>query len=213
MHEEVDSLASREAARVSRRARDWTKGSILKNLLSLSWPMMVSNSVNVLGPTVDMIWVGRLGPDDIAAVGIAGMVVMLVNAFLMGIFTGLRSMVARYIGAKDQKGAIHIAQQSFAVAGILGVVLAAIGILLDRWILGLLGVSSAVLDLGSSYMRINFIGMIAMSLRFTTDGIMQASGDTVNPMKLAVIFRLAHIILSPLLIFGPGIFPACFPNP
>jgi Na+-driven multidrug efflux pump len=137
--------------------------------------MVVSNSLNVLGPTIDMMWVGKLGPDSMAAVGLAGMVVMLVNAFLMGIFTGLRSMIARYIGAQDRKGAIHVSQQAFAVAGILGVILAIIGISLDRWILGLLGVTSQVLEIGSAYMRINFIGMIAMSLRFTTDGIMQAS--------------------------------------
>jgi putative MATE family efflux protein len=208
LEQEVDGLVSREASRGTRSSKDWTKGPILKNLLSLSWPMVVSNSLNVLGPTIDMMWVGKLGPDSMAAVGLAGMVVMLVNAFLMGIFTGLRSMIARYIGAQDRKGAIHVSQQAFAVAGILGVILAIIGISLDRWILGLLGVTSQVLEIGSAYMRINFIGMIAMSLRFTTDGIMQASGDTVNPMKLAVVFRLLHVILSPFLIFGWWFFPA-----
>ncbi len=154
-----------------------------------------------------MIWMGRLGPEDIAAVGVAGMVVMMANAFLMGVFTGLRSMVARHYGAQDRAGAIHVAQQACAVAGALGVILAIMGILLDRWVLGLLGVSPAVVALGAGYMRINFIGMIAMALRFTTDGIMQASGDTVNPMKLAVAFRLFHVIISPVLIFGLWIFP------
>jgi putative MATE family efflux protein len=207
MQEEPNIYSNRQPATASRNARDWTKGSIIKNLLSLSWPMVVSNGLNVLGPTVDMIWLGKLGPDSMAAVGVAGMVVMLVNAFLMGIFTGLRSMVSRFIGANDKQGAIHVAQQAFVVAGILGVLLALIGIWADRWILGLLGISSQVLEIGSAYMRINFIGMIAMSLRFTTDGIMQASGDTMNPMKLAVIFRLTHVLLSPFLIFGLWIFP------
>jgi putative MATE family efflux protein len=207
MQEEVDGLTGREASRGSRSSRDWTKGSILKNLFSLSWPMIVSNSLNVMGPTIDTIWMGRLGPDDLAAVGIAGTIVMVVNSFLMGLFTGLRSMIARYIGASDRPGAVHAAQQAFVVAGVMGAILAVIGILLNRWILSLLGVSETVLDLGSSYMRIQFIGMIAMSMRFTTDGIMQASGDTVNPMKLAVIFRLVHVIISPALIFGWWIFP------
>ena len=139
MDEEIDSLVSREAARETHKTRDWTQGSIIKNLLSLSWPMVVSNSINVLGPTVDYIWLGKLGPDAMAAVGVSGMVVMLVNALLMGIFTGLRSMVSRYVGAKDKDGAIHVTQQAFVVAGILGVLLAIIGISLDRWILGLLG--------------------------------------------------------------------------
>ena len=128
MQEEPNIYPNRQPATVSRNTRDWTKGSIMKNLLSLSWPMIVSNGLNVLGPTVDMIWLGKLGPDSMAAVGVAGMVVMLVNAFLMGIFTGLRSMVSRFIGANDKQGAIHVSQQAFVVAGILGVILALIGI-------------------------------------------------------------------------------------
>lgn len=38
--------------------RDWTKGSIIGNLWGLAWPMTVSASVQMLGPTIDMIWVG-----------------------------------------------------------------------------------------------------------------------------------------------------------
>ena len=65
--------------------RDWTKGSIVRNLWSLSWPMLVSGSLNMLGPTIDMIWVGKLGAASIAGVGVAGMVVMVVNSGRMEI--------------------------------------------------------------------------------------------------------------------------------
>jgi len=78
--------------------RDWTKGSIIGNLWSLSWPMTISFSVMMLGPTIDMIWIGRLGSASIAGVGISGMVVMVVNSLLMGLFTGLRAMIARFMG-------------------------------------------------------------------------------------------------------------------
>ena len=60
--------------------RDWTKGSVIRNLLLLSWPMVIHQSLNMLGPTIDMIWVGKLGAASIAGVGVAGMAVMLVNA-------------------------------------------------------------------------------------------------------------------------------------
>ena len=97
-------------------ASDWTQGSILGNLLALSWPMIVSNSLNVLGPTVDMIWIGRLGAGDIAAVGVAGMVVMLMNALIMGLFTGYRSMLARRIGASDPEGAVTLPDRLSSLA-------------------------------------------------------------------------------------------------
>jgi putative MATE family efflux protein len=187
--------------------RDWTKGSILRNLVALSWPMIVSNTLNVLGPTVDMIWVGKLGPEDIAAVGVAGLVVQLVNALIMGLFTGLRSMIARHIGAGDKGSAVHVVQQAFALAGIYAVVLAAVGIVFAEPILDALGLSPAVIALGAPYLRIQFIGMAAMTFRTLTDGTMQASGDTITPMKIAVVFRAIHLALCPFLVFGWWIFP------
>jgi len=188
-------------------SRDWTKGSILRNLLSLSWPMVVSNSLNMIGPTVDMIWVGRLGAADIAAVGVAGIAVMLVQAALMGLFMGLRAMVARSIGAGDEDSANRIAQQAVVVGAVSSVTLAIIGIFFAEGILALVGLEPEVIDLGAAYLRIQFIGMVAMSFRMITDGTMQASGDSMTPMKIAFAFRMLHIALSPFLIFGWWLFP------
>ncbi len=57
--------------------RDWTEGSIIGNLWSLSWPMTVSSLLLNIGPTIDMIWVGKLGSTAIAGVGVSGLVVMV----------------------------------------------------------------------------------------------------------------------------------------
>jgi putative MATE family efflux protein len=187
--------------------KDWTKGPILKNLFALSWPMIVANSVNMLGPTVDMIWVGKLGPSAIAGVGVAGIAIMLVQSGLMGLFQGLRAMVARYVGAGDEEEANHVAQQAVVVGAASSIFLAAVGIFFSEPILRLVGVAPDVAAEGAAYMRIQFIGMVAMSFRMMTDGVMQASGDAMTPMKIAVAFRLLHVALSPALIFGWWIFP------
>ena len=49
--------------------RDWTQGNIFRNLVSLSWPIIVSNSFNILGPVIDMVWVGKLSKEVKSAVG------------------------------------------------------------------------------------------------------------------------------------------------
>jgi putative MATE family efflux protein len=205
MRNELDLSVQRQPAAV--KNRDYTKGSIVGNLLSLSWPMIVANSVNMIGPTIDMIWVGRLGSADIAAVGVAGMVVMLVQSGLMGLFAGLRAMIARFIGAGDEHQANYAAQQAMVIGVLSAIILAIIGIFFAEDILGLVGVEPDVLAIGASYIRIQFIGMIAVSFRMMTDSVMQASGDAMTPMKIAVIFRGLHVILSPVLIFGLWIFP------
>ena len=161
----------------------------------------------MIGPTVDMIWVGRLGSTAIAAVGVAGMATMLVQSGLMGLFMGLRAMVARFIGAKDEKQAVYVSQQAIIIGAISSLVLAVVGIFFAEEILDLVGIAPDVVDEGAMYLRIMFVGMFSMSFRFMTDSIMQSSGDTMTPLKIAVWFRVVHVVLSPVLIFGLWIFP------
>jgi putative MATE family efflux protein len=189
------------------RGRDFTKGNIVRALFALSWPMIIANRVNMIGPTVDMIWVGRLGAAAIAGVGVAGIAVMLVQSGLMGLFMGLRAMVARFIGANDEKQANYVAQQALVVGVVSSVILAAVGVFFSEDILNLVGVAPDVIAEGATYLRVLFIGMVAMSFRMMTDGVMQASGDAITPMKIAIVFRALHVVLSPVLIFGLWIFP------
>jgi len=71
--------------------RDLTKGSITKNLWRLTWPSTISNTITMLGPTIDMIWVGSLGSASLAGVGISGMAVMVINSARMGLNTGTQA--------------------------------------------------------------------------------------------------------------------------
>ncbi len=191
----------------TRLVKDWTKGSIFRNLVMLSWPIIVGNSLNILGPVLDMVWVGRLGAASIAGVGVSGMAVMMITSARMGFAMGTRAMVARFIGAGDKEGANHVAQQAFVISGSYVVVMASIGIFLAEPILILLGLEPEVVAEGAAYMRVMFVGSIAMSFRVMADSIMQASGDTVTPMRIIVVFRILHAVLCPFLIFGWWIFP------
>ncbi len=161
----------------------------------------------MIGPTIDMIWVGKLGTASIAGVGIAGMAVMVVNSLRMGLNTGTRAMIARFVGAGDAEGANHIAQQALVISAAFSTFMAAIGIFLAEPILMMLGVEADVVTEGAAYMRILFIGSVAMSFRMMSEGIMQASGDSVTPMRITLIFRLFHVALCPFLIFGWWLFP------
>jgi len=187
--------------------RDWTQGSIVGNLWSLSWPSLITSTLNVIGPAVDMIWVGRLGSASIAGVGVAGITVTAVNSLVMGLFTGTAALVARCIGAKDESSANRAAQQAFVIGLAFSAIMAVIGIFLAESILTALGVEGNVVAQGAAYMRIQFIGMVTMSAVTVAQSIMQASGDAMTPMKMSVTYRLMHIGLCPLLVFGWFVFP------
>ncbi len=187
--------------------RDWTKGSIVGNLLSLSWPMILSSTLNMLGPTIDIIWVGRLGDDAVAGVGVAGTAVMLMQSLVMGLFVGLQAVIARSIGAGDKKAAVHAANQGLVISTAIAIIMAAIGWAFADDVLSLIGSSPEVVRLGGPYLRIMLIASVTMSFQWVSNAAMVASGDTVRPLWIAAAFRAFHIALSPFLIFGLWIFP------
>ena len=182
--------------------KDWTSGSIFKNLLLLSWPMIISGIMAMIGPTIDMIWVGRLGPDAIAAVGVSGIIVMFVMTAMMGVAIGARALIARFIGMKQPNEAVRVARQAFLIAMGLSVVISAVGIIFSDSILGLMGVEAEVLRLGSAYLKVNFCGAVIMSSGMICESIMQSSGDTITPMIIGIMSKVFHVALSPLFIFG-----------
>jgi len=193
--------------------RDWTQGNILGNVLRLSWPMVVSQTLTALGPFIDLIWVGRLGPVPMAAVAIGGITIGLVVTTVMGLVMGTRAMVARFIGAHDVRTANHVAQQSLVISLGFSIAMAAVGFFFTEAILSFLGLEADVIAIGTPYMRLMFIGSASVAFRMTSEGILQASGDSVTPMRAAVVYAVLRVTLSPLLIFGNEmvswwIFPA-----
>ena len=117
----------RETLAARRMQKDWTQGNILKNLVLLSWPMTVTQTLMTLGPTIDLIWVGKLGDTAVAGVGVSGVVVQLAQGAMMGLTTGMRALIARAIGAKNNAEALRVAQHAVIISVAYAVLMALIG--------------------------------------------------------------------------------------
>ena len=201
----------RPTARGRRRSayatRDLTKGSIPKNLWFLSWPQIVEGKLGVVDQLADLIWAGRLGFQAIAGLGVAQTYIMLVMTSRMGLDTGMRSMIARAVGSRDIPYANHVFMQSLTLATIFAVVSVLVGLLFTEPLLQVLGLSDAVVDQAAGYMRVQFVVMAVMGYQRLSASALQASGDSMTPLKAAAVTRVAHLALSPLLIFGVWWFP------
>jgi len=187
--------------------KDWTEGNIFKNLWLISWPMTVTQTLMSLGPTIDMIWVGKLGEVAIAGVGVSGVVVQLAQGAMMGLTAGMRALIARSIGARDNETALRVAQHAVIISAVYAVLMAVVGHFFAEGIISFITTDPEIVAIGTLYMRIEFIGGATITFRMMMDAIMQASGDSVNPMQIAIIFRTFHILLCPFMIFGWWIFP------
>ena len=187
--------------------RDWTKGSIIRNLLRLSWPMVLMETLYVISQVVDMVWIGRLGSVAIAGVGIANMVLMLVMSMDIGIIMGVRAMVSRFVGADDIQAANHVAGQAFLLGAAWGMMIMILGVSATGPIMGMFGVEAEVVAEGMAYMRVMFAGWIALIVLVMGLYVVQSSGDTISPLMIEISIRMVHVVLCPFLVLGLWIFP------
>jgi putative MATE family efflux protein len=187
--------------------REWTQGSIVKNLLLLSWPMIVMEATYMVSQLFDMVWVGKAGASSIAAIGIGGLVMMMVSTVDMGLISGSRAMIARFVGERDMEGARKVAGQTFIIAVSWGLLVTIAGSLLTGPIMNMFGVEPAVADEGAKYLRILFAGWLSLELLIMSLYTMQSTGDSFSPMLIEIIIRAIHIALCPFLVLGLWIFP------
>ncbi|HSW58729.1 MAG TPA: MATE family efflux transporter [Dehalococcoidales bacterium] len=192
---------------MNRLRKDWTQGPILRNLLLLSWPMIVMETLFVISQVVDMVWIGRLGGAAVAGAGIANIIFMLVTSIDFGIIMGVRALVARYIGAGDIQGARRVAGQALTIGIVWGAIVTVPGFIFAPQLIGMFGLAPEVVEQGTAYMRVMFCGWVAMEILLMGLYIMQSTGDTLNPMKLELIIRIVHVALCPFLVLGLWFFP------
>jgi putative MATE family efflux protein len=187
--------------------RDWTKGSILNNLLLLSWPMVIMETLWMLSQMVDILWVGRLGSKAIAGVGVAGIVAMMVMAMDLGIIMGIRAMVTRFIGAKDYENARKVAGQAYLFGAVWGSFVSTVGFFLAGPLMNMFGIDPDVAAEGTAYLRVLFGGWILVELLIVGLYTIQSTGDSLKPMLIECTIRTLHITLCPFLVLGLWVFP------
>ena len=194
-----------EAVRGSHQ--DYTAGSLNRAILLLAVPMVLEMVLESLFAVVDVAFVGRLGANAVATVGLTESMLSLVFAVGMGLSLSTTAMVARRIGEKDPEGA--------AVAGVqaifLGLVVSlAIGLpcfLYAPNLLRLMGATPEIVSVGSGYTRICLGGSCAVLLLFLNNAIFRGAGDAAIAMRLLWLSNIINLILDPCLIFGIGPFP------
>ena len=195
----------REALRGSHQ--DFTAVSLNRAIVLLAIPMVLEMVLESLFAVVDVFWVGQLGKDAVATVGLTESLLSLVFAVGFGLALSTTAMVARRIGEKDSAGA--------AVAGVQAIVIGAATSILfgvPCWIyaprlLELMGASPGIVATGSGYARIALGGCGAVLMLFLNNAIFRGAGDAAVAMRLLWVSNIINLALDPCLIFGLGPFP------
>ena len=187
--------------------RDYTAGDLNRSILMLAIPMVLEMVLESLFAIVDVFWVGRLGANAVATVGITETLLALVFAIGLGVALSTTAMVARRIGEKDPEDAAISAVQAILLGVLLSLAMGIpAGIFAPR-LLEAMGASPAIVAVGSGYARVALGGCGAIVLLFLNNAIFRGAGDAAVAMRLLWVSNIINLVLDPCLIFGIGPFP------
>jgi putative MATE family efflux protein len=184
--------------------------SPLPRLLSLSWPIIGLNVLNVLALAVDTAMCGRLPNADtvLTGLGFASQMVFLLLVAMMGVSVGSVAMVSRAHGARDEGRVAHLLAQSTAFTAVLGLLVGAIFFIFARPILAALGAQGQSLEEGLSYLRVLLLGTPATYLALLFAAVLRGVGNTRLAFMISFVGNCINVLLNYGLILGNWGFPA-----
>ena len=184
-----------------------TEGDIKSILLRLALPMMTGFVAMIIFNTADLIYVGRLGSDELAAITFTFPVAMLFISIALGLGIGASSVVSREIGAGNFERGKKVTTHTIILALLISAGASTVGFFTIDPLFTLMGAKAELRPLIKEYMQIWYIGIVFVMVPMVGNNIIRATGDAKTPMYIMLFAALFNIALDPLLIFGIGPFP------
>ena len=171
-------------------------------------PLISASFIQMAYSMTDMLWLGHLGSDAVAAAGAAGFFTWLCNALSFMTKIGAEITVSQSVGSKDYRRAAHYASQAITLSTTIGFIYACIIILAAPLLMGLFRFETSISTQAIDYMRLVAPGLFFQFNNNTFSGLYNGQGDSRTPFRTSAVGLIVNIILDPLLIYGIGPFPA-----
>lgn len=179
-----------------------------KRIFDLSLPIVIGmlsqNTLNL----VDTAMVGRLGASSLAAVGISGIMVFMIQCLVTGVSSGVQAIAAR----KKGEGKLHeigsTIQGGLIFSFVFGLVVTILSLYFSDWLFSMVVDNQEVRVLAKDYFDIRMLVTVFAVSNFAFRGFWTAIDSSKIYMMALIIMHIANIILNYLLIFGNGGFPA-----
>ena len=160
-----------------------TEGNVWKRIVRFAIPVFIGQLFQQMYNTVDSLIVGKMiGTSALAAVTATGSIIYLIVGFFMGFSMGAGVVIARDIGAGDERAVSRSVHTTVAMGLVATVIMTVLGMLLTPVILGWMGTPDDVFPEAATYLRTYFAGSIGLVFYNLFVGILQASGDSRHPL-------------------------------
>lgn len=180
---------------------------IRKKIFQLAGPSLTEMILMNLVQMLNMMMVGRVGAEAVAAVGLTMQPIFFALAAFMALGVGTTAIVARAIGAGNYEEANKAAQQTFLLNIVLSVIVIVISFSSAEQILIFMGAAPEVLVHGVTYAQIMFASIAFITISMGLSAVLRGAGDTRTPMKINVLSNILVVVLGFPLIYGYFGFP------
>lgn len=187
--------------------RDLTTGSVFKNIISFSFPYLLSYFLQTLYGLADLFIVGQFnGVDNITAVSIGSQVMHMLTVMIVGLAMGATVTIGRAVGAKQKKEASLAVGNTVTLFMCLSVVVMALLLILVNPIVEVMSTPAEAVSGTVRYLTICFIGIPFITAYNIISSIFRGLGDSKSPMYFVAVACVANIVLDYVFIgvFGLG---------
>ena len=187
------------------RTYNLTEAPITPTLFKLTWPIIATNFIQTIYGLVDMIWVGKLGSDSVAAIGTASFFVNLAAALFSMIAIGSGVKVSQSMGAGAEDQAKEYIHNGFLLSFILGLGYTALILIVKDELIGFFELGNQDVEkMASQYLIISILGTIFTFFNILFSMVLNSLGNSRKPLQVNMAGFLINLVLDPLFIFGLG---------
>lgn len=189
----------------SRPPRTRRFGALDREIFALALPTFATLVTEPLLLIADSAFIGHLGTDQLAGLGIASNLIGIVVGLCIFLAYGTTSTVSRRLGARDRRGALSGGIDGLALAVLIGIVLVVVLQVLLPAIVSAYGPPVLVREAALTYLRVAVCGLPSVLVLLAGTGVLRGLQDTTTPLKVAVATNVANIALNATLVYGMGL--------
>lgn len=185
------------------------EGNITSVLIKLALPIMGTSFIQMLYTLTDMMWLGRLSTNAVAAAGAVGFFLWLGMSLVLISQIGVSVEVSQAHGRDDIGDAREYVSNGIKLNILIGLTYGMILLIFRNQVIGFFNLDNTeAVTMAIEYLIIIASGILFHFMNPLFSAIFNATGNSITPFKSTAIGLVANIILDPLLIFGMGPIPA-----
>jgi putative MATE family efflux protein len=178
------------------------RSSYDREILTLAVPALGSLAAEPLYILVDTAIVGHLGREQLAALGIAAVVLGTLFAIFNFLQYGTTAQVGRASGAGEERAARQLGGQALWLCLGVGIALTGLIVALAPAVVALMGGEGQTADYAVTYLRIVSLGLPFAFIAIGAQGYLRGLADLRTPLIILIAGNVANVILEVLFVYG-----------